>query len=1226
MKVLNIDITDSKNGNIINVDVPNILINDKIEIIKEKIFALGKSDKLSPYLPRLFKLNLNGLLLDDNSKILSSYYYNDILNLEITNILDKINPIEAFKLYLDEKERLIKYNELFQEYNEMTMDDFTFVIMFILLVSGEIPDNLKVEFNERLSDEMTLILDLQDKLKQKYINIETNEYMSEFYKLSKSNTDDSSDLIEKSVITNIDINIRGKNVEIKKFININILFNILELSDKIPFIALSKKHSDNKLNEPLIKIYNPLLNSISSKEVKNWVLNEKKKSNQVSFKNIKGLMLKIKIKELDSYLTLNIYPNGIINTNIELLPNNTNTFLAITDIIKDVISEFIKNVNVLDIFIKSNNRIIESLEDSTIDIKSINQIINTTFYIDKDNFKKILRINSISNNVLELKKTESMDISVLYKNTNRERGITINIKDNPYNLESSIISIFGGENLVESDTIIKVIYILNILGENIYEEDGNFIVKKKIRKEKEKTNKMKLKEEGFLFNSKKCQPPRQPYIISNDNTPNDNVIKFDKWTFKCSNKSHAYPGFLKDDIPCCFKNNQIGNETYIRNMDPSSLNIFVKPSNIKVKLFDLKNKGFETFVIKKDDDANNFYYISENNQLNMITDTKVINYISTIEENNNIWLELVPLSTLIYPPSTNKCSTSPIINNKLSSKGINTLINKNNINGACKHHTITKTFGYGGNSIPCCYENARPEFSIRTQKEFDITKQYITSTSNKILNFQKIGVLQSDLNILFNTIIENNKEIENEKKGFFRMGVIQNNNSFLGAVLLGINNKIGDLNISGVSDFKRIIIEYLDNNPGEFNKLNKGKIFFKYNSIKNYKKYINDSNVFLYWNDLIDLIEEITKVNILILDCTKDTKILCRPQIKNTLHQVSIILIKNKYNSNDTYELLVKLEKSKKQEKIILLKSFDNESKIIKFMIDFYKNSCTKDNVYPDIYSYIPLDTFNTMKDKINSILKNDIKYQIVNNFNRVSLVMTSNFLLLPIIETGILENLEIILFDDYIKSDKLLNIKEFEKLFKLLNITILGITASNINNIGGLLTDYGYILPFKYKIFPQNLTILNYIYYTNIDEKISNKSEFNTNYNKYINNLHLTNNEIFSIKSKLFKKLQNLDIEEFKETLNARIIKNTKLTNSKKISKIVDIFKQIIKTPTNIHYEFLLKIIANEIILDNVSNSFLNGIFTNDFDEKNIIKRETESILLNLDDIYKWVNLYEEN
>ena len=64
--------------------------------------------------------------------------------------------------------------------------------------------------------------------------------------------------------------------------------------------------------------------------------------------------------------------------------------------------------------------------------------------------------------------------------------------------------------------------------------------------------------------------------------------------------------------------------------------------------------------------------------------------------------------------------------------------------------------------------------------------------------------------------------------------------------------------------------------------------------------------------------------------------------------------------------------------------------------------------------------------------------------------------------------------------------------------------------------------------------------------------------------------------------------------------------------------------TMTN-HVEFLLKHIANEMILDNVENSLLNGIVVSQNNGNEVIKRETESVLLNMDDIYKWIKTYQQ-
>jgi hypothetical protein len=1038
-------------------------------------------------------------------------------------------------------------------------------------------------------------------------------------------------------------------VDKENFIKIDKLFNIIKLSDDIPFVALSKRYSDGKTREPLIKTHNSLLEQVSSKEVKSWVLNEKKYLNQATFKIIKGIMLKIKIPNfVTNFLTVNILPNGTILVNVKLpqISSNTLSLNEIITIIKTQVSELVSNINSYDVFLKSKH--LSNINDSILIIDSIYNIITTKFHIDRSKFAEVVKNKMISNKLLELKPTESLDIlSLLYKKTRKAetsdiKGLTINIKDNPYDLDSSIISIFGAENLVQIQLITTLIYLLSELSKLKEDEEGDIIIKKKPRKVKEKTNKAKLKEHGFFADSKKCQKPRQPSIVEDD-ILNENTIKFDKWTFRCDNKKYPYPGFHPDNIPCCFKNNQVGNEAYIRNMDPSSLNLLVRPSNFKVKIKNGK-KPFETFVMKllDDEDSDKFYYISESNKLDLITDPKTIDIIKTKEKNPNdveIWLDAVTLSQLVYPPSTNKCSTQPQLNKRLSDVGINTLIDYTNINGPCSHHKKSSIFGYGGNSIPCCYDTERPIYPTRFQKEFDITKQYILTTSNKLLNYQKIGVLPIDIISLFKLVNKTENDI------YYRMGIVQSNHSLLSAVLLGINNQLReDIHINGITDFRKVIIDYLTDFPGEFKRFNHGQISMKFNSVENYKNYIKNHNNVLHWQDTIDLLEAVTDHNILILDINNKTRILCRPGKVYDTSKPFIILLKKKYNDEiniklnriDTYELVIKLEYINSEEEVRrqgnkLTKAYAFDEKIVKFLVDYYNDSCIKENVYPENYTYVPLKDFKTLESLVS------IKYQITNDFNRVNLVITSDNVILPILETGIVDNKETISFKKIINNpNKLPSLEKYIDAFKNLNkkglnIKINGITISNNPKIGGLLLNNGGIVPFQLtkSIETYKEPKLDFIYYLDIDEKLKGPNDnVSLPYNHYIQLIQKTNNDIFTVKTEIVKRLQAaVNTNDIKNYLE-KMIKSPGVTRSDKINNIVKIFIQLMKKKDlgkESTLYFIFQTIANEMLLDNIENSLLNGIIINQNENTDdIIKRDSESILLNRDDIYKWIQKYE--
>ena len=57
-----------------------------------------------------------------------------------------------------------------------------------------------------------------------------------------------------------------------------------------------------------------------------------------------------------------------------------------------------------------------------------------------------------------------------------------------------------------------------------------------------------------------------------------------------------------------------------------------------------------------------------------------------------------------------------------------------------------------------------------------------------------------------------------------------------------------------------------------------------------------------------------------------------------------------------------------------------------------------------------------------------------------------------------------------------------------------------------------------------------------------------------------------------------------------------------------------------------LLKAICNEILNDNKERLILNNIITSDtFNKNEVIVRDAESILLNIDDIRKWIKKHQQ-
>jgi hypothetical protein len=1213
---LNVIVTDKIKNQVINKERPHILIDDNLKAVKDKLFAFD-----GDYIPNLLKLEYKNnegefiLITQDLFKYNLDEFYPTIY---VTKLLDEISNYDFTTVYISNNiDVLLK--TLKDSYIDLKEDDLHFVIDFAIIQTDiELGKNLEDNINNYLEENDAK----RDILIKKYTNEEENVILKKFYELSsvyKLDLDNYVD-IEKISYSDVSLIIKGKNIDNNIFIKIQSVFNVFELSQSIPFIALSKKQVQADIKEPLIKIHDSLIEQVSSKEIKGWVLNEKKKLNQASYKIIKGLMIKSKwvSSSATNFLTINIMPNGIIYVNIKFPEGDQqNNLNEIIEEIKENIDNVITILNEIGgIFLHSKR--IAAIKDSDIIIESINTIITTNFFIDRRLFSNLVKQKIIFDNLLELKQTESLDIlSLYYKKINREdsdiKGLTINIKDNPIRLDSSIITIFGAENIRQAQVITTLILILNDLVQN---ETSLFKEIERKRKIKEKSKKKLLKESGVNFDSRTCQGDRVPILIpEQDYDPwNKSTLKVDDKIYKCKEDDiYKYPGFTKYDTICCFKNNQIGNETYIRNMDADSLNILVQPSNKQIIIQTEKGSLFKSYALKVYDydydyDYGNegslpstsiYFYINEENKLVQINDAKII---KELNDQDNIWLDVVTLSQILYPSSTKHCNFQPDLSNRKT------------LNSPCENQPDHKYFGYSSKSIPCCFDKERDQEISRKKKDTDITKQYII-TSDKLLNYQKIGVLPEQISILFNKL-----NIE-EDLNFYRMGIIQNNSAFLNAILLGVN----DPSINGIYDFKRIVSEYLKQNPIEFKKANNGNLAVKYRSIDNYLNYIGNKNNIIHWYEIIDILEKVVNHNIIILDTTDESKIKikCRPNLKMTSDRTIIILYKKEANK-DTFELAIGLKSVDSKNE--LNKSFEYNSLIVQFLIEYYNNSCVKENQYPDKYSYNPLPTAQEILEKYGD----DIKFQIVNSFNRTSLLMKKNNFLIPILETGIIEGVEIMSFSKLIKENKLLSLKNYidNELF-----TITGKANTTVPTIGGAMTSFGYIIPYiKTPTDKDYLPELEFIYYLDIDEKLAefNKISEDSDNIKYIKDIDELNTLLFKIKTIIAQKLSStkknyVDVKNYLE----EIIKHKDIARINKIDAILFIFNQI-KTIKKLEnktkkLDFIFRTIANEMLNDNISNLLLNNIVTsNTFNRNEVVKRENESVLLNIEDIYKWIKQRE--
>lgn len=1246
-----------------------ILIDDTIVDIKNKIFANTNDfyKQTILFYPNLIKLETENKLVNDNSHNLS-YYYSKVEhnpNIYMTSIFDIIVDndtymdidLDAYKLYtlLKNDDSIITdlYEKLLIEFVDLTQDDLDMIIkmkMFnfnksldVKIISTDENNNLMKE----IKNFFTKIKNEFDAQNKKYKR--DNEMLKDFY--NKVYSYDSSKYYESDsygfpsfLFTTLNFKCKSKDYDSNfsgKFIKLSQVFNLLELSDDIPLIAFN----DSPRKDPKIKIHNKIINVLNENVIRSWILNEKKKQNKAVYKKIRGLMFKCRLQDIkttkpqNSYITILLNENGLLNIRLNFdEDDDQRSIIDIENAIKKTIDNLIERLNSLyGVFTQSKR--LSKTTDMILSLISVSSVLETNKKINKTKFKQILTKYEASR-IFDSKDIKDI-ISMYYKRfgkresdieTLEKLGITVNIKDNPYKLNSSTIIIYGAYNLIQSKTIVDEIMILSEISgkikKNIFEDDES--EEEEVVLKERKQNVKRVRELGGKTSSIVCQKTRQPKIDNETQIEDPELVLVYKGNkYVCDDKSkHKYPG-LSGDIPCCFKYPGKGLENI---MNAEILEIKVQPSNFAIEIQD-GNQSFKTFVIKVTSEtvenidlseSRYFYLNPEKNNGFPLVHIHQSNLIEQIERDSinekgeTIWLTEVPLYQLISKPKKNNCLHIPNLNNT----------SKEDINAPCKHHDKEKIFGYNIKSFPCCFENIPVTYRAVKEDKAALTKHIITT--DKLLGHKRQGILQPGLNKLLN------EYIKNKDGAFLRWGVNQNKLSFLNCIVESIDK------LDNTYALKRMLINYLLENPQDFLKLNGGNISLRYGNVQ---EYINKIEQDIHWTDVIDLVQVVLKCNILILEIPyvetlsktnfiyEDMRLVCNLNIQQEKSKPFLILIKKQ----NAFEIIVsnsaaiwnkqseKMQISDKTQKITFVFNYDPQQtpkdNIANFFVDYYKKSCVKQNKFPDKYPYDELYDSNYILQKF----KNDILFQLVNSFNKINFFVTKRGLIIPIQESGIVSKIPSVMFSDFISKNKAVNIEKLIELIQDFNdsdiepkMNILGVTVKD-NIYTGAFTNFGQTLPVKMTTVTDNvkLPILKHKYYNDIDEILSNKKVVENTEEIWNSNINNEKLKIHEIKKIIGQKIVNDNTS--KESIT-QIIKNTQISKLRKIKMIKQILVQYLTDVNVTDLDFILDIISNDIINDNIENSLLNNLITSEkFNPDEIVKRTTESIWLNLSDIRKW-------
>lgn len=685
----------------------------------------------------------------------------------------------------------------------------------------------------------------------------------------------------------------------------------------------------------------------------------------------------------------------------------------------------------------------------------------------------------------------------------------------------------------------------------------------------------KLKEKGATVDSISCQKKRQPVIDDNVSPQQDSYeLIYKNNRYICNKPEYKYPGFTVKGAVCCFTSDQRQKKNFQLKMTPETVIRNYNPSNIPVNI-----KGEYHMALKKNSD----YYYIKNSKPVKIEDKQIIDKLSKLED---VWLNPVSLQQLITVPQKSKCKTLP------------------NFNDENKCNQEYPYFGYTKKGFPCCF-NKKPKETVELKNK---TKSSHTITTNKILDNNRIGLLPEPINLIFN-------------ESYRRQGVNQTNSSFLSVILKALN-----INRVSIEERKKIAENISEK---KYLQLNGISNVFSYNE---YKEYLA-SNKWLDHKLTEEIVSHMYKINIIVLIYDdNESKISCKiNRYDNDFNEKLpyVVVLKQ----NEAYELITK-------ENTKLFQQND-----IKKIIDIYDFSCKA--IEPSDYPLTVSKVISKLpKDKL-------INYkQVINKNGSVNFLI--NDYIVPVKNTKPINKIKEV---DNIKKQEAIKQRDFLNSLS----TIKGLETYRVigqvikkNKVVALMIKSKLIVPVKTSPIIPDLEVVNNNYYDNINEilELNNKLQDERVVNvlkdavkeEYINRIHFNiskyiveNNsikkeiiEITNEKNKRVSKIKKLDSiirPIVLEMISNKTSKNKTITKRRQCSKLTKelcdnyciwdentckLVKELDKE--DIILNVIQEILKNDnIIKDKISKDILS--------EDQFIKRNTEVILLNPNEVFGWIN-----
>lgn len=775
-------------------------------------------------------------------------------------------------------------------------------------------------------------------------------------------------------------------------VKLSSLFEQFELSEDIPFIGINGSIISSE----------PRFRAITGFQIpQGWMINERKQTNDYTYKNIKGVLLKVKLDGI-GYISVNIEANGNVYTTLDMEKRNISGGVISRqtveyldkipyDILITKVNDLLVGINRLPIFVKEK---LVPLTRENIKILDL-----TARYTTKQRINKSALVKTFSslpiNKIFEYRDTKSKDttVSLYYKRS--LVPLVINIEDN-FNLEgSSVISVFKAESLYQSSVVL--IYLLKMCKNR--EWFGTDSSKQKLSPE---TELKQLKKENVKVDSRSCQKPRQPRIDPSEPPLDDSyALNHLSKRYICNKPDYKYPGFTSKNVVCCFKKDQRNNKYYIQNTLKSDINVFVSPSNYFLE-------DYQTFLLKKD---NVYVILDENSELQEIPFSEEY---STVQ-----FLETVTLAQLKSLPKKSNCESLPDMSRPEQER--------------CNHHDINKIYGYTSFSFPCCFESLGATATAtakRTQGEHLFSK-------NVILPDKREGTFFGVLDVFLNKVVS-----DNEFEKYIRSGVLQDNYSILRALMYSTKK------MTSIDDLIKELVAFVTKDM--FKSLSDGKLAI----IFEYSDFLAKLSSFkLQTTYILDLLSKFFGVNILLLDVDRQ-QVICTPSQKLIKDLPYVVFLR--HSAPEHYEIVIQKHLNK------TVTQFNSQDRLIELLQKHLVDNCRRVSEYPKDYKYTPLTDYHTVKDRMTEA-NVKIMYQVVNKFNKVYLLITSAGPL-PIQQLSPLEDVptvDIYRLRNSFDYDKIY--KSIDNVNKFLDdkMSILS-QVVNKNKTIGLLLSVGMVIPIK--------------------------------------------------------------------------------------------------------------------------------------------------------------------